>query len=234
MDLLAVVGVTLLAGLATPLGGAIARMEHLRRGSIREDVLRAVVAVGGGLLFAAVALVLVPQGLLGLALAPALACLLGGAVVFLLADKAIERRGGRASQVMANALDSVPESLGLGAAFAVGGSVGPVLVLLVALQNLPEGFNGYRELHGSGSSTKRSFAILTGESLLAPVAAAIGFLFLAPYPAVVAGLFMTAAGGILYILVQDIAPLAHRDGHWAPTLGAVLGSALGIGVEAVV
>jgi ZIP family zinc transporter len=223
-----------LAGLATLVGAGVARFEHLRSGSIREDVLRAVVAVGGGLLLAAVALVLVPEGLAGIGLAPALACLLGGALLFLLADKAVQRRGGRAGQVMASALDSVPESLGLGAAFALGGSVGPVLVLLIALQNLPEGFNGYRELHGSGSPSARSFGILASCALLDPLAAAVGFVVLGSHPAVVAALFLVAAGGILYIFVQDIAPLAHKDGHWAPTLGAVAGFGLGVVAQAVV
>jgi ZIP family zinc transporter len=128
----------------------------------------------------------------------------------------------------------VPESLGLGAAIAAGGPVGPVLVALVALQNLPEGFNGYRELHGSGLSRAGALGVLASASLLDPLAAAAGYLWLGAYPAVVAGLFLAAAGGILYILVQDIAPLAHKDGHWAPALGAVGGFALGIVAQAVV
>ncbi|MEA3165685.1 MAG: zinc transporter, family [Thermoplasmata archaeon] len=235
MGLLEVIGLTLLAALALPVGGLAALgVRRTPRDGSGDSALRTLVAAGGGLLLAAVALVLVPEGLAGLGLAPAVACLFAGALLMLLLDRAMERRGDRASQVMASALDSVPESLGLGAAFAAGGHVGPVLVALIALQNLPEGFNGYRELHGAGLSRGGAVGVLAFASLLDPLAAAAGFLWLGAFPAVVAGLFLAAAGGILYILVQDIAPLAHKDGHWAPALGAVFGFALGIVADAVV
>ncbi|HUR25661.1 MAG TPA: divalent cation transporter [Candidatus Thermoplasmatota archaeon] len=234
MALLEVVGLTLLAALALPAGGLAAWRIRATPGAAAQSGLRTVVAVGGGLLFAAVALVLVPEGLAALPLAPALACLLGGAGLMLLLDRALAHRGDSASQVTASALDSVPESLGLGAAFAAGGHVGPVLVVLVALQNLPEGFNGFRELRSSGVGRGKALAVLASASLLDPFAAAAGYLWLGAYPALVAGLFLAAAGGILYLLVQDIAPLAHKDGHWAPALGAVAGFALGIAAQAVV
>lgn len=40
----------------------------------------------------------------------------------------------------------LPESLALGAAVAAGGSQALLLGALIALQNIPEGFNAYREL----------------------------------------------------------------------------------------
>ena len=42
-------------------------------------------------------------------------------------------------------LDYVPESLALGGAFAIGAESAPLLAIVMGLQNLPEGFNGYRE-----------------------------------------------------------------------------------------
>ena len=39
---------------------------------------------------------------------------------------------------------------------------------------------------------------------------------------------MFAAGGILYLTFQDIAPQARLEHHWAPPLGAVLGFALAL------
>jgi ZIP family zinc transporter len=128
----------------------------------------------------------------------------------------------------------VPESAGLGAAFAAGGHTGPVLVLLVALQNLPQGFNGYLEQHGPSRGAGQALWTLTWTSLLGPLAAAAGYLWLGPHPAVVAALFLAAAGGILYLLVQDVAPLAHKDGHWVPALGAVAGFVLGLACNELV
>ena len=228
MDLAFVLLVSTAAALATPVGGLGALGVHRTQGNVGQGLLRALVAFGGGLLFAAIALVLVPEGLVRLSTWPSVGWILGGAVSFMLLDEAIERKGGHAAQVMGSALDSVPESAGLGAAFAVGGHTGPVLVLLVALQNLPQGFNGFLELRGQHGRTGRALGVLTWTSLLGPLAAALGYLYLGPHPNVVAALFLAAAGGLLYLLVQDVAPLAHKDGHWVPALGAVLGFVVGL------
>ena len=222
------------AAIATPVGGLAALGVHRKQGAVTENLLRALVAFGGGLLFAAIALVLVPEGLVRLSTWPSVAWLLGGALAFMLLDQAIERKGGHAAQVMGSALDSVPESAGLGAAFAVGGHTGPVLVLLVALQNLPQGFNGFLELRGPHGRAGRAIGVLTWTSLLGPLAAALGYLYLGPYPDIVAAMFLAAAGGLLYLLVQDVAPLAHKDGHWVPALGAVLGFVVGLVCNEVV
>jgi ZIP family zinc transporter len=222
------------AALATPAGGLAALGVHRQTGEIGQTLLRTVVALGGGLLFAAIALVLLPEGLILLSTGPSVAWILAGAGLVLLLDRAIERKGGHAAQVMGSALDSVPESAGLGAAFAVGGHTGPVLVLLVALQNLPQGFNGFLELRGPHGRAGTAFGVLTWTSLLGPLAAALGYLYLGPYPDAVAALFLASAGGLLYLLVQDVAPLAHKDGHWVPALGAVLGFALGLVCNEVV
>jgi ZIP family zinc transporter len=37
-----------------------------------------------------------------------------------------------------------------------------------------------------------------------------------------------AAGGILYVIFQDIAPQSKLKKHWAPPLGAVAGFLLGV------
>lgn len=37
-----------------------------------------------------------------------------------------------------------------------------------------------------------------------------------------------AAGGILYLLFQDIAPQVRLENRWGPPLGAVLGFMLGM------
>jgi ZIP family zinc transporter len=216
------------AALATPLGGLAALGIHRTRGGVREIALRLLVAVGGGLLLAAVALVLVPEGLARVGLLAASAWLLAGAALVLVLDKAIERRGRHDSQALGAAVDSVPESVALGAAFAAGAPVGFVLAALVALQNLPQGFNGFLEMRGPHGRPGRALGTLAWTSLLGPLGAAAGYLFLGPYPSAVAALFLASAGGLLYLVVQDVAPLAHKDGHWLPAFGAVVGFVLGL------
>ena len=41
-------------------------------------------------------------------------------------------------------------------------------------------------------------------------------------------IMLFAAGGILYLVFQDIAPQARLARHWGPPLGAVFGFALGL------
>jgi ZIP family zinc transporter len=215
------------SGLATSVGGLIGHWEHVRRGQFRKNVLAAVVSLGGGLLLAAVTLVLVPAGS-GLRLGVQAGWIAIGAITFLAIDQLIALRGGNASQLMASAMDSVPESLGLGAALAVGGAIGPLLVLLLGLQNIPEGFNAFGELRRAGHSVGVSHLTILASALLSPMAAAVGYFALATHPLFVAAVFEFSAGGILYLIFQDIAPLAHQEGHWVPTLGAIAGFLIGL------
>src|SRR3990167_2729980 len=99
----------------------------------------------------------------------------------------------------------------------------------MALQNLPEGFNAYREMNqASGYSRQRLLSLFAAAALLGPVAGVSGYLWLDDSPQVVAAVMLFAAGGILYSVFQDIAPQAKLNKHWAPSLGALLGFMLGI------
>jgi ZIP family zinc transporter len=43
-----------------------------------------------------------------------------------------------------------------------------------------------------------------------------------------AAIMLFAAGGILYLIFQDIAPQARLERHWGPPLGAVAGFLMGM------
>ena len=62
-------------------------------------------------------------------------------------------------------------------------------------------------------------------TLLGPLAGLSAYVFLADLPAVLGAIMLSSAGGIVYLMFQDIAPQAHLNRHWAPPLGAVLGFA---------
>ena len=91
---------------------------------------------------------------------------------------------------------------------------------------MPEGFNAYRESVSSIPASRLLIAFFL-LALLGPAAGMIGFFFLASYPAALAVLMLSAAGGILYLIFQDIAPQARLQQHWSPPLGAVAGFLLG-------
>jgi ZIP family zinc transporter len=178
---------------------------------------------------AAVALVLVPEGQRYLSAWSALAAFGAGGITFFLIDRMIERRGGSVAQLMAMLLDFVPESLALGAMLAAEWEAGLLLAGLIALQNLPEGFNAYLELRVRNAlSSGQILAGFCATVLLGPLAAWFGFSYLRETSGALGGTMLFAAGGILYLIFEDIAPQAHLARRWAPALGAVAGFMLGL------
>jgi len=218
-----------LAGATIPLGGFIARFEHIRPRWLEQELRHSVIAFGGGVLMAAVALVLVPEGSRHLPVWVTLLAFGAGGAVFLTIDRAIERHGGAGAQLMAMLLDFVPESMAMGAMLAADEPVGLLLAGLIALQNLPEGFNAYRELEAA-KHLRRTVVLAAFCALvpLGPLATWIGFTYLHAFPAALGVIMLFAAGGILYLTFQDIAPQSRLERRWAPPLGAVAGFMLGL------
>ena len=224
-----VIVLTLMAGMAMPMGAWLARVECIPIDWLENELRHGIIAFGGGALLSAVALVLVPDSLPALDIATATACFVAGGLAFMALDIALHRSGTSASQLAAMLADFVPEALALGAAFAHGSSGSLLLAGLMALQNLPEGFNAYHELRSTTPYTsRRLIGLFFAMAWLGPLAGLSGFLWLAPYPTAVAVIMLFAAGGILYSVFQDLAPQARLERHWGPPLGAVLGFALGL------
>ena len=228
-DWVVVFCLSLFAGIAMPVGAAIARIERIRPSCLENEFRHSVIAFGGGALLSAVALVLVPEGTRNLRPFSTVICFSLGGLAFMALDVFLASRKSSASQLAAMLSDFIPESLALGAAFALGGESGTLLAVLIALQNLPEGFNAYRELIESRTFTPGHIvAAFSALSLLGPAAALTGYFWLADYPIIVSCIMVFSAGGILYVIFQDIAPQAKLERHWAPPLGAVGGFLLGL------
>lgn len=226
--LLTVIVSTLIAGLAMPIGAAFAIFEKIKSEWLKEEFRHSVMAFGGGALLSAVALFLVPESIVSEPLSAALFFILGG-LSFMSLDVILKKINTSASQLAAMLSDFLPESIALGAAFATGKSYAFLLAGLIALQNLPEGFNAYHELKGSSSySPLKIIIIFAFMALLGPVAGVSGYIWLPDYPVILAALMLFASGGILYSIFQDIAPQVKLEKHWAPPMGAVLGFVLGM------
>ncbi len=228
-DPLAIVALTLLAGLAIPLGGLIACFGRVQSRWLENEIRHTVIAFGGGALLSAVALVLVPEGSAELPMGLVALWMSLGGLSFLGLDIFLTKRKTPATQLAAMLSDFIPEALALGAACAMGKPSAALLAGLIAVQNLPEGFNAFRELApNSPARSRRLLVIFALLALLGPVAGLIGFYGLASRPAVTGGIMLFASGGILYLIFQDLAPQAKLDRHWAPPLGAVGGFMLGL------
>jgi ZIP family zinc transporter len=228
-DWVTVIVLTLLAGLAMPVGAAIARVERIKPNWLEDEFRHGVIAFGGGALLSAVALVLVPEGSRNLSPAAVAISFAFGGFAFMALDVVLDLMDSPASQLAAMLSDFIPEALALGAAVALGGTAGPLLAGLIALQNLPEGFNAYRELTASAAHNGlRVIAAFSVMALVGPAAGLAGYFWLSAHAAVVSAIMLFAAGGILYLVFQDIAPQAKLKRHWAPPLGAVAGFLVGL------
>jgi len=218
-----------IAGLAMTAGALIARIEHLRPQWLERELRHTIIAFGGGVLLSAVALVLVPRGTEELHWSIACPLLLAGGFVFMLIDWRLDKAGGSASQLVAMLADFIPEAIALGALFAVDRSSAIILAILISLQNLPEGFNAYRELRSSFNTTARRILLGFGAmSLFGPIFALAGYTLLQDEPAIVGSIMLFSAGGILYLTFEDIAPQARLENRYAPPLGAVAGFLVGM------
>lgn len=218
-----------IAGVTIPLGGFAARIERIRPYWLEQEFRHSVIAFGGGVLIAAIALVLVPEGIRHLDPLVACICFAIGGLAFMAIDRALTQSGTPVAQLMAMLLDFIPEAAALGAFLATGEPAGLLLALLISLQNFPEGFNAYRELIAIRRLTPVRILILFALFVpLGPLAAAAGHAFLSGQPAILGMVMLTSAGGILYLTFNDIAPQAKVERHWAPPLGAVAGFALGL------
>ena len=228
-DITSIILFTLGAGACIPLGGLLASIERVRPQWLEKELRHSIIAFGGGILLAAVALVLVPEGIeyLGRSVWSVVILLLGG-VFFFGIERWLGARRREKPQFMAMLLDYVPESLALGGAFAVGAASAPLLALFIGLQNIPEGFNAFRELKSSRQSSRKILIFMFLLVPIGPVIGVLGWLYLSQNVVLLGATMLFASGGILYLIFQDIAPQSRMERHWAPPLGAVIGFAVGM------
>ncbi len=220
--------VALAAGMSMPAGAMMSANRWIRSLCFQLELDSFVSYFGGGALLAAVALVLVPEGMEALPVATAGGSFLAGGVVFWLLDGWVKRRGGAVSQFTGMLLDFIPESLVLGAAVASGSSAGALLAGLIALQNMPEGFASYHEMREGGMRAGPTWAAFLAAPAAGPVSAWVGYACLALAHTALGIVMLFCSGGILYLIFQDIAPGAHLRHRDFPAIGAVSGFLLGM------
>ncbi len=217
-----------LAGLSVPFGASLNFLVR-RVPVMQSEVFRhSVVAFGAGALMSAVALVLVPEGSELLPGWLAVALFVAGGVLFFILDRMLARSGSHAAQFLAMMLDYVPEAMALGALLTGATDIAILMAVLIALQNVPEGFNAFAEMQSGALSSMWLFLLFVLMVPIGPLAAALGMGVLVTHSALLGAVMMISSGGILYLIFQDIGPLAHSVGSRVPPLWAVAGFALGL------
>src|SRR6056297_2337795 len=203
-----------LAGFTAFLGGVISHYETTVESKNKDEFVHGVMAFGGGILVAAVSLSLAPEAMKTLSPVMLSITFLGGGMTFGLVDRYLNAKGGSKAQFMAMIMDFVPEALAMGALFSKDRKAAMLLAIFIAAQNLPEGFNSFREIISDKVTPRKTLIILLMISLLGPIAAIMGYYLLVDMHFVTASIMSFAAGGILYLVFQDIAPKSSLKNHF--------------------
>jgi len=216
------------SGVTVIIGALFARLKIFPRGDLGVEFSHSVTAFGAGVLVSAAAFVLTPRAINLLSLPIIISIFISGVVIFLLLDSLISRRGGMLAQLMAMSMDYIPEAIALGSVFSYDRNAGLLLALFIGLQNLPESYNAFGDLVKSGFSPNKSLLILIPFSFVGIIAAILGYSFLSENDNFISALMLFSAGGILYLVFQDIAPMIKYGSHRVPAFSATIGFMIGV------
>ena len=212
IDILRVVAICAFAGGTSFAGALIARYINFT-----DRQVLFFTAFGAGILISAAIFGMVIEAEKALGIIMTLIAFVAGAIIFTLADVIAEHKGGGAGILLGIGLDSIPESLAIGASIA--GGAGFAIALLIGIQNVPEGIASFREMT-SGNTTafrgsKRKALIAIGfVSVLPIILGLIGLFFVQGMQVVIALTLAISAGGIFYMLFYDMIPKAHKERNW--------------------
>ena len=235
----------LLGGGALVLGAAIAWFAR-----VPPRVVASVMAFGSGVLISAVAFDLVEEAAASGGLTATASGFLAGALLYVLANLALARRGARhrkrsagqqpseaeqsgsgAAIAVGALLDGVPESVVLGLSLLGGGAVSTSVLAAVFISNVPEGLSSAAGMKRSGRSAGYVFGVWGGIAVTSGVAALLGNLLLGgASPHTEAVITAVAAGAILTMIADTMIPEAFERTHaWTgliTTLGFLVAFAL--------
>jgi zinc transporter, ZIP family len=153
-----------------------------------------------------------------------------GAVIFTIADYIAEKKGGGAGILLGIGLDSIPESLAIGASIAAAGPI-TALAVIIGIQNIPEEIASYKEMMTGktafSNKSKKALGAIGAVSVLPIIFGLVGLFYFQGMQFIISLILALSAGGIFYILYYDMIPKAHKERKWISTFGAIMGFMLG-------
>jgi ZIP family zinc transporter len=211
------------AGLALLIGGVIGLNERFS-----SKTISMVMALGGGVLIAMVALELMEGSFEQGGYFAAGVGMILGSLAFFSADLMLARQGAKRRKedsaqpssegsgmaiFVGSLMDSIPEAVAIGVSLLKGGAIGWVLVLGVFLSNIPEGLSATAGMRKAGRSTRYVLGLWSAAVAATALAALIGYVALARVPEAYVALTQSfAAGAILTMLASTVFPEAFKDG----------------------
>jgi ZIP family zinc transporter len=216
--------------------GAIAQSSLLLSGllpyvvRIPDRAVGLLAGAGAGALISAVSFDLVPEAGVLSELDSAI-WLLIGAIVFVVADRAIESRfgdggeGGPLGIVLGAVVDGVPESLIFGIQVASGVPISVAFLVAVMVSNVPQALAPSADLRAAGWSVGRMTAMWGSVVVACALASAAGYLVATTIDpnGVGSRAAALAAGGILAMLTDSLIPFAYEKGGIGAGLATVIG-----------
>ena len=140
IDVIRVIAITAFAGGTSFVGAIISKKKRFS-----EQQILTLTAFGAGILMAAAVFEMVIEAESEIGIVLTLMSFMGGAMIFTIADIIAEKKGGGAGILLGIGLDTIPESLAMGASIAAAGPA-VALAVLIGIQNLPEGIASDREM----------------------------------------------------------------------------------------
>ncbi len=198
---------------------------------MRHRAIAAVTAVGVGLLIAAASLYLISGALEAVSATTAASGALAGAAAFSLINLALRRweaekrkrcgecvrqpseaalPGSGIAIAFGSLLDAVPEALIIGAAVAGGAKTLPPIALIAAfaLANVAEGLSSSAGMRDAGRSRRYCLLVWTGATLVTVAATMLGFALFSGGGGERGWLEAFAAGALIALVVETMAPEA--------------------------
>lgn len=132
---------------------------------------------------------------------------------------------------MAIGIHNFPEGLATFAAALSDAKLGIFIALAIAIHNIPEGIAVSVPIYYATGSKKKAFVYSFLSGISEPVGALLGFLVLMPFltPMVLAGTLSFVAGVMIYIALDELLPTAHSYGRGHLVIG---GTVLGMFIMA--
>ena len=225
-DIFIVIGITLFAGGTSFIGALIGKYVHFSK-----SVLLFLTAFGAGILISAAVFEMVIQAEKSIGIISTLLFFIFGAIIFTISDVIAVKKGGGADILIGIGLDTIPESLAIGASIAAGPAF--ALALLIGIQNIPEGIAAYKEMRTGKTAftnSKKALYAIGIVSIIPVILGLVGLFFLQGLHSIIGLILALSAGGIFYMLFYDMIPKAHQERKWLPTFGAVLGFIIGFAI----
>jgi ZIP family zinc transporter len=124
------------------------------------------------------------------------------------------------------AMHDLPEGVAIAGAYAAGGALGPLLAVSIALHNIPEGIATATPLHMGGVRGRRVLLVNVIVSIFTPMGTLLGLFMLHFSPEHLSFMLALAGGAMIYLLKDELIPVAQQQSPFWSWIGLAAGYAL--------